>query len=172
MPRFTGANMRHQISVSGYCNKETHQNFVLLTPCMGEVDSVPPVALQNGQSVSWLFLYTIMSVLTIAQRGLYLLNGKAVTPLQWSHNECNGVSNHRRLNFRPSRVFLRRSKRISRLRVTGLCEGNPSVTGGFPSERASNGESDSLWWRHHAASDFHMVWQPLMQLRWQPYRLV
>ena len=33
--------------------------------------------------------------------------------------------------------------------VIGLCEGNPPVTGGFPSQRASNAENVSIWWRHH-----------------------
>ena len=27
--------------------------------------------------------------------------------------------------------------------------GNPPVTGGFPSQRASNAENVSIWWRHH-----------------------
>ena len=35
------------------------------------------------------------------------------------------------------------------LPVTGLCEGNPPVTGGFPSQRASNAENIFIWWRHH-----------------------
>ena len=30
-----------------------------------------------------------------------------------------------------------------------LCEGNPTVTGGFPSQRASNAENISISWRHH-----------------------
>ena len=30
-----------------------------------------------------------------------------------------------------------------------LCEGNPPVTGGFPSQRACNSESISMPWRHH-----------------------
>ena len=28
-------------------------------------------------------------------------------------------------------------------------EGNPPDTGGFPSQRASNAENISIWWRHH-----------------------
>ena len=32
----------------------------------------------------------------------------------------------------------------------GFCEGNPPVTGGFPSQRASNAENVSIWWCHHA----------------------
>ena len=46
-------------------------------------------------------------------------------------------------------LFSRRSTETSELRVTGLCEGNPPVTGGFPSQRASNTENVSIWWRHH-----------------------
>ena len=45
-------------------------------------------------------------------------------PLQWRHNERDGVSNHRRVDSLPNRVFERRSKKTSKLRVTGLCEGN------------------------------------------------
>ena len=47
-------------------------------------------------------------------------------------------------------VFSRcRWKKISKLRVTGLCEGNPPVIGGFASQRASKAENVSIWWRHH-----------------------
>ena len=43
-----------------------------------------------------------------------------------------------------------RSKKTSKLRVTGLCEGNSPVTGEFRTQRASNTESVSIWWCHHA----------------------
>ena len=33
--------------------------------------------------------------------------------------------------------------------VTGFCEGNSQVIGGFPTLRASNAENVSIWWRHH-----------------------
>ena len=42
----------------------------------------------------------------------------------------------------------RRLKKTSKLRVTGLCEGNSTVTGEFPVQRASNAENVSFWWRH------------------------
>ena len=38
----------------------------------------------------------------------------------------------------------------SKLLVTGLCEGNPMVTSGFPSQRASNVENVFIWWSNHA----------------------
>ena len=43
----------------------------------------------------------------------------------------------------------RRSKKKSKLHVTGRCEGNSPVTGEFPAQRASNAENVSIWWRHH-----------------------
>ena len=69
--------------------------------------------------------------------------------LQWRHNEGDGVSNHRRLDGLPSRLFRRRWKKTSKLRVTGLCEGNSLVTSEFPSQKSSNAENCSIWWRHH-----------------------
>ena len=43
----------------------------------------------------------------------------------------------------------RRSKKTSKLHVTGLCEGNSPVTDEFPAQRASNAKIVSNWWRHH-----------------------
>ena len=54
-------------------------------------------------------------------------------------------------------VFFRcRSNKTSKLRVTGLCEGNSPVTGEFPAQRVSNAEDESFWWRHHVYTfSFH-----------------
>ena len=48
-----------------------------------------------------------------------------------------------------NRLFRRRSKKTSKLRVTGLCAGNSLVTGEFVPQRASNAENVSIWWRLH-----------------------
>ena len=61
---------------------------------------------------------------------------KMTQALSWSHNEGDGVSNHRRFN----RLIRHRSKKTAKLRVTGLWEENQPVAGGFPSQRASNEE--------------------------------
>ena len=71
--------------------------------------------------------------------------------LQWRDNECDGASNHRRFDCLLNRLIRCRSKKTSKLRVTGLCEGNSPVTGEFPAERVSNAENDSIRWRHHGA---------------------
>ena len=55
----------------------------------------------------------------------------AILTLQRCHNEHDGVSNHQGLNRLLNRLFSSRSKKTSKLCVTGLCEGNPPVTGGF-----------------------------------------
>ena len=75
--------------------------------------------------------------------------------LQWRHNEGNGVSTHRRVDCLLNRLYRRRSKKTSKPQVTGICEGNPSVIGGFPSQRASNAEIVSISWRHHAIQEYH-----------------
>ena len=69
--------------------------------------------------------------------------------LQWHHNERDGVSNHQPHDCSFNRLFRRTSKKTSKLRVTGLCEGNSAVTVEFPAQRASNAESYSIWWHHH-----------------------
>ena len=71
------------------------------------------------------------------------------TSLQWCHNEHDGVSNHQPRDCLLSRLFMRRSKKTSKFRVTGLCEGNSPGAGEFPAQRASNAENISIWWHHH-----------------------
>ena len=66
--------------------------------------------------------------------------------LQWRRNEHHGISNHRHLDSLLNHLFRLRSKKTSKLCVTGLCEGNPPVIGGFPSQRASYAENVSIWW--------------------------
>ena len=70
-------------------------------------------------------------------------------PLQWRHNGCDSVSNHQPHECLLNRLFRRRLKKASKLRVTGLCAGNSPVPGQFPAQMASNAENVSIWWRHH-----------------------
>ena len=70
-------------------------------------------------------------------------------PLQWCHNECVGISNHQSHDCLLNCLFRRRPKKISKLRVTGLCAGNSQMTGEFPAQMASNTENVSIWWCHH-----------------------
>ena len=46
-------------------------------------------------------------------------------------------------------VQIKENIKTQRTHVTGLSEGNPPVIGEFPSQRGSNAENVSIWWRHH-----------------------
>ena len=82
--------------------------------------------------------------------------------LLWRHNGCYGVSNHQPHDCLLNRSFRRRSKKTSKLRVTGLCAWNSPVTGEFPAQMASNTENVSIWWCHHGNkfgdTTFHSLW--------------
>ena len=75
-------------------------------------------------------------------------------PLRWRHNKKDGVSNHQPHDCLFNRLFGRRSKKTPKPRVTGLCAGNSPGTGEFPAQMASNAETVSIWWRHHAHRPF------------------
>ena len=80
---------------------------------------------------------------------------RSCTSLQRPHNEHDGISNHWLLGCLLNHLFRCRSKKTSMLCVTGLCERNPLLTGGFPSQRFSNMENVSIWRSHHVI--FHSI---------------
>ena len=55
--------------------------------------------------------------------------------LCWGHNGHDGVSKHHTQNCLLKRLFRCRSKKTSKLRITGLCEGNSPVTSEFPAKK-------------------------------------
>ena len=85
----------------------------------------------------------------ISQHWDNIANYNPPLSLQWRHNERDGVSNQQRIDCLLNLLFRRRSKKTSKLHVTGLCEGNSPVTGEFPAQRTSNAENISIWWCHH-----------------------
>ena len=99
--------------------------------------------------------------------------------LQWCHNGHSGISNHQPHHCLRNRLFGHRSKKISKLRVTGLCAGNSPMTGEFPAQMASKAENVSIWWLHHvnssppsAAYMYQWTGSSLVQVAWtNPGRL-
>ena len=87
----------------------------------------------------------------------YLIHYNFYT-LQWRHNGRDAVSNHQPHDCLLHRIFKRRSKKTSKLRVTGLCAGNSPGTGEFPAQMASNAEDVSIWWRHHGVRKLAALW--------------
>ena len=60
--------------------------------------------------------------------------GTESLPLRWRHNGHDSVSNHQPHHCLLNGLFGCRSKKTSKIRVTGLC---------------GNAENVSIWWRHH-----------------------
>ena len=61
----------------------------------------------------------------LIQGVLSMIHSVNSCPLQWRHNEWDGVSNHQPHHCLPNRLF--RSKKTSKLRVTGHLWGNSPV---------------------------------------------
>ena len=85
-------------------------------------------------------------------------NLSIMSSVRWSHNGRNSVSNHQSHHCLLNRLFRRRSKKTSKLRVTGLCVWNSPGTSEFPVQMASNAENVSIWWRHHDISNKNHLW--------------
>ena len=68
---------------------------------------------------------------------------------RWRHNGPDSVSNDQHHDCLLNRLFRRRSKKTSKLRVTGLCVGNSPGTGEFSAQMAIYAENVSISWRHH-----------------------
>ena len=104
------------------------------------------VTLAQTLSLTWQISIKIFRI------DILCLHGRATcmsASLRWRHNERDSVSNHQPHDCLLSRLFRRRSKKTSKLCVTGLCVGNSPGTGEFPAQLASYAENVSIWWRHH-----------------------
>ena len=77
---------------------------------------------------NWYFLTNSFSL-------LHIIFAKT---LLWRHNGLESVSNHQPHECLLNRSFGRRSRKTSKLRVTGLCAG----TGEFPAQMASDAQRD------------------------------
>ena len=107
-------------------------------------------------TIKWLCLDNF-ALSIVDQRGCHFLDVlwfilvffKGSNSQYFSIDSVYGVSNHTPHDWLLNRLFRRRSKKTSKLSVTGLCEGNSPVTGEFPAQRTSNAKNVSIWWRHH-----------------------
>ena len=119
------------------------------------------IILHEHQTIIWTNDILIYALLDLDELGINLTRGRSGSnncdrdlvqgpePLQRRHNRRDGVSNHQPRDCLLNRLFGRRSKKTSKLRVNGLCAGNSAGTGEFPAQRASNAENVFIWWRHH-----------------------
>ena len=98
---------------------------------------VPMICLSSTSSQVWTRFRPYVVTSSICFLGITVTSHK-----------CHGISNKQRLDFLFNSLFrLTTTNKISALLV--LCEGNLSVTGGFPTQRTNNVETISMWWCLH-----------------------
>ena len=85
----------------------------------------------------------------VSSNQITLIHCLKIKSLQRRYNGRDGVSNHQPHDCLLNYLFRRRSRKTSKLRVTGLCAGNSPVTGEFPAQMASNAENVAISWRHN-----------------------
>ena len=105
------------------------------------------------KNITWINLGILLHAAWQQMSGKFESRYNNKITLLWRHNERDSVSNHHHLRCLLNRLFRRRSKITSKLRVAGLCAWNSPVIGQFPAQRASNAENDPIWWRHHGNSN-------------------
>ena len=74
---------------------------------------------------------------------------REVNTLKWRYNERDGA-----MITSVSIICSTGAGQTPKLHITDFCEGNPLVTGGFPSQRASNAENVFIRWLDHGDDQF------------------
>ena len=98
----------------------------------------------TNTAYSYLYLYLIKFQTMYLYLYLYLIHRIwCIWQTWWRHNGRDSVSNHQPHDCLLNRLFRRRSKQPSKLRVTGLCVGNSPGAGELPAQMASNAENVS-----------------------------
>ena len=100
----------------------------------------------------------------------YLCNGKNGHITTMISNGRHSVSNHQHFNSLFNRSFKLTQKKHKSSTLLTLCERNPLVTSGFPSQRASYSEFFSMSWRHKMQSVPFDVFV-LIMCCWQIFKL-
>ena len=93
--------------------------------------------------------------------------------LRWRHNDLDGVSDHQPHGCLLNRLFRRRSKKTSKLRVTGLCVGNsphkgPVTRNMFPFDDVIMicGILFLLWWYYQFIAEPHFIQVKVKSWSW------
>ena len=104
-----------------------------------------------NRSISWWWWYLVIRCRTTEEQNEDNISLSAYNKLSHYNDVMMSTraSQITSLMIVYSKIYSVRSKKTSKLRVTGLYVGNSLVTGKFPAQRASNAENGSIWWRHH-----------------------
>ena len=113
----------------------------------------------NFSYISWA-QYQRESIVWVLGKVPVMVVNKTPLTLRWRHYGHDSVSNHQPHHCLLNILFGCRSKKTSKFRVTGVCEGNSPGTGEFPAQMASNAKNYSIWWRHHVLIHSPLVFVP------------
>ena len=76
------------------------------------------------RSFEILWVFIIRRLIKYQNPPRWHVNSDSDSSLRWLHNRRDSVSNYQRYDCLLNRLFRRRSKKTSKLSVTGLCAGN------------------------------------------------
>ena len=120
-----------------FCSFEHLYVFVWIHP-------LPHIARTDCDTRIWYgYIFFIIAPLWLGALGhgrIVLQLNKQSTRLWLTQWRCNDYLKTNKCLVKEDSGYVNWSKETLRLRVTGLCEGNPPVTDRFPSQRASNAE--------------------------------
>ena len=125
---------------------------------------IPVKSTHRGPAMGKVFSYHLEWSIQSCIKPL-LFNKQSTILLRWRHNGRDDVSNHKPNDCLLNRLFRRRSKKTSKLRVTGLCAGNSRGPVNSPHKRPvtrkmspfddvimSNDNKSMMLWRY--------IWNP------------
>ena len=117
----------HPLGARLWAHARAHNQWCTLSACNQGSPCMAPVSSGNDASQNiCLFLLALIYYNDYITEASFtyrdLLNQHQA--LHWRHNDHDSVSNHQPHGCLLNRLFRRRSKKTSKLRVTGLCVGN------------------------------------------------
>ena len=102
--------------------------YLLYRPFVGRIHQLPLDYPNEGPLVRILVLFLLASTgwtnSPVAEELNVMMLARLEHSLRWRQNGRNSVSNHQPHDCLFNRLFRRRSRKTSKLRVTGLCVGN------------------------------------------------
>ena len=118
----------------GWVSCTLYPEYMYLTPFRHSVGQVSIIRPQVRMNIPFIAVHSGLVSMCVLSR----------IKITWHYNDVimsTMVSrNHRRLNCLLNHLFGRRSKKTSKPRIAGLCEGNWAMIGEFPAQRTSNAE--------------------------------
>ena len=119
-------------SVGNSCGKSGMTQYkAVLTPLLTHWSDCS-IELSHGYCPLVIGFCVRKLIFSFVSKAAVVIPAKDKLTLQWRDNECHGVSNHQPHDYFLNRLFVRRSKKTSKFRVTGLRCKRPVTRKIFP----------------------------------------